>query len=124
MTRGDGIERERRARARVQVIERLYIERLPDGGYDVVCNDYAVTSIPPKDMFPEWVEQLIDVGSCLEVMTQSLMDDLENEDDVAGVRVGYQVNGLLAIAYGDEVRYVPDFLLADAIRRLVKAVSE
>lgn len=101
------------------LIARLYIERLPDGGYDVVCNDYAVTSIPPKDMFPEWVERLIDVGSCLEVMTQSLMDDLENADDVAGVRVGYQPRDMLMLAYGDEVRYVPDFVLADAVRRLM-----
>lgn len=100
------------------MINQLYIERLSDGGYKVVCNDLFTTTPPPQDMFPEWVQCVIDVGSCIQVMTQRYLDDCEDEDDAAGVRVGYQPFDMFKVAYNGETRLVPDFMVEGAIMRL------
>lgn len=100
------------------MITQLYIERLPDGGYEVVCNDLMTTIPPPSDMFPEWVERLIDVNSAIEVLTARHFDECEDEDDVAGIRVGYQPMDMLCLMFHGETRIVPDFMLKGAMMRL------
>lgn len=103
------------------MITRLYIERLPDGGYDVVCNDLYTTVTEDT---PHWAGIPYGVESAIEVLTQPHLDECEDENDVAGIRVGYQARGMFAIAYDGEVWWIPEFRLADAMTRLAGEVAE
>lgn len=99
-------------------IERLYLERLPSGGYDVVCNDLVTTISKPQETFPGWLERMTGIASAIEVLTQPIADELEDEDDIAGARVGYQPLGLVRVQYAGEWRCVPEFMLPGTIMRL------
>lgn len=106
------------------MITQLYIERLPSGGYDVVCNDLATSVSAPQSTFPGWFERATGIASAIEILTQPLTDDLEYEDDVAGVRVGYQANGMVTLAFRGETRLVPDFMVAGAMARFAGEVCD
>lgn len=100
------------------MIEQLYIEKRADGRYDVVCNELVTTVPPPADMFPAWVEALIDVGSAIEVLTISHRDECEYPDDIAGIRVGYKPFDLLGLAFNGEIQIVPAFRWERSVERL------
>jgi hypothetical protein len=102
------------------VIERLYIERVADGVYDVVCNDLFTTV---DEDTPHWGGVGHGVESAIEVLTDSHNEDCEYPDDVAGVRYGFMPFDLIGVAYGGVVRIVPDFQRERVAQRLVEAVQ-
>ncbi len=98
-------------------IERLYIEKHPDRDYEVTCNDLFVVA-SPFELFPEWVcAGATGIASAIEVLTQPLMDDLENEDDVAGVRIGYWADGMVRVVYGEDMMTIPEFNIGGKYKR-------
>ncbi len=106
------------------VIERLYFERVADGVYDVVCNDLVTTAPAGDIVFGSFLGIAYGVESVIEVMTNSHRDECEYPDDMAGVRVGYKPLDLVGVAYGGEVRVVPEFQRERVAQRLMEAVGE
>lgn len=58
------------AGAGVPVIERLYFEQVSAGRYDVICNDLVIWSLCAGD-----------VGDAIEILTQPILEALEEQDD-------------------------------------------
>ncbi len=99
------------------MIERLFIDKRSDGGYDVVCND-LFTAV--EGYSTVGIAEL--VGEAFEVLTDLYRDEC-NADDITGPRIGYKPVGMLAVAYGGDVRVVPEFQLTRAIARLMETVE-
>ena len=105
------------------MIERLYIERVADDVYDVVCND-DVTTAPAGDIvFGAFLGVAYGVERTIEVLTEPHYDECEYLDDMAGVRIGYKALDLVGVAYGGEVRIVPVFQLERTVQRMKAAVQ-
>jgi hypothetical protein len=60
------------------MIKQLYIEKLPNGNYNVICDGLMIAD-----------QHVDNIGAAIEVFYAEALDDVDSGDDVAGVRVGY-----------------------------------
>lgn len=106
------------------MITQLYIERVADGFYDVVCNDMVTTAPAGDIVFGAFLGIAYGIESAIEVLTEPHYDECEYLGDITGVRYGFMPFDMIGVMYGDEYRIVPADERERVARQLIAAVEK
>lgn len=94
------------------MITQLYIERVADGVYEVVCNDLMIGPVGSHS----WLGT--DVESAIEVLIDPHRDEFEYADDICGVRFGYHwKDGMAIAAFKGEAIVIPEFRIVETLKQ-------